>query len=53
MMIELYVTEEINLNYHPNFNYKEILMKYYPLYLKLYHKDFPDDRFDEYKFYKY
>ena len=53
MIIELYVTEEIKLNYHPNFNYKEILDKYYPLNIKVYNKDFPNDRYDEYSFYKY
>lgn len=52
-MVELFVTDEINLNYHPNFNYKEILENYYPLYLKIYHKDFPNDCYEEYKFYKY
>lgn len=53
MMVEMYVTEEINLNYHPIFNYREILSNYYPLYVKIYDEDFPNDSYDEYKFYKY
>ncbi len=53
MMVEMYVTEQINLNYHPIFNYREILTNYYPLYIKIYNKDFPNDSFDEYKFFKY
>ncbi|AXT18471.1 hypothetical protein D7030_07540 [Flavobacteriaceae bacterium AU392] len=51
-LLELYVTEDINLNYNPVINCKEILTKYYPLYLKKYRKKYPDDNFREYTFVK-
>ena len=52
-LVELYVTEELLLEYHPVFNVKKYLTKYYPLYIKFYDPEFPNDYFREYKFFKY
>ncbi|MDX1314059.1 MAG: hypothetical protein R3356_01040 [Eudoraea sp.] len=51
--VEMYVTEEILLEYHPVFNVKKYLAKYYPLYIKFYDSEFPNDYFREYMFYKF
>ncbi len=51
--VELYVTEEIQLEYHPVLNVKKYLSKYYPLYIRYYNADFPEDEYREYRFYKY
>jgi hypothetical protein len=51
-LIELYVTEDIKLNYHPIINCKEVINDYFPLYIKEYHRDYPDDKFNEYRFVK-
>lgn len=51
--VELYVTEEIVLEYHPVFNVKKYLTKYYPLYLKFYDPEFPLDNYREYTFFKF
>lgn len=51
-LIELFVTENIKLNYHPIVNCPNILDKYYPLYIKKYLKEYPNDNFNEYHFVK-
>lgn len=51
--VEMYVTEEITIEYNPVFNVKKYLTDYYPLYLKFYDPKFPEDNFREYEFYKY
>ena len=51
--MELYVTESIELNYHPITNFKEILDKYFPLYVKIFNDKFPKDEFEEYLFLEY
>lgn len=52
-VIEMYVTEKVDVEYHPIFNSKKYLAKYYPLYIKYYDPNFPNDNYEEYKFYKY
>ncbi|MEZ4968952.1 MAG: hypothetical protein R2814_04690 [Flavobacteriaceae bacterium] len=51
--MELYVTESIELNYHPIMNFKEILDKYFPLYVRIFNEKFPDQEYDEYIFLEY
>lgn len=48
--IEAFVTDEIQLEYHPMINVKEYLNKFFPLYIKLYDANFPNESFYEYKF---
>lgn len=50
--LELYVTEDIKLNYHPVINCNFIIDDYFPLYIKEYHQDYPNDNFMEYSFIK-
>ncbi len=50
--MEMYVTEDIKLNYHPVMNCKETLNKYFPLYIKIFSKDYPNDHYEEYMFFK-
>ena len=51
---ELYVTEEIGLNYNPIFNYEKELKKYYPLSMKIYYDNNNlNDHYDEYTFHKW
>lgn len=50
-ILEMFVTENIVLNYHPIINDVTILKKYYPLYLKFADKIFPKDKYLEYIFY--
>ncbi|MBT8180278.1 MAG: hypothetical protein KJO53_01685, partial [Eudoraea sp.] len=45
--VEMYVTEEIILEYHPVFNVKKYLARYYPLYLRFYDPEFPNDYYRE------
>lgn len=51
-ILELYVTEKIKLNYHPIINCESIFKNYFPLYIKEFHKDYPDDFFEEFYFMK-
>ncbi len=51
--VEMYVTEEIIIEYNPAFNVKKYLTEYYPLYIKIYDPKFPEDNFREYEFYKF
>lgn len=51
--VEMYVTDEISLEFHPIFNVKKYLTKYYPLYLKTYDPEFPEDNYKEHTFYRY
>ncbi|MDO5981361.1 hypothetical protein [Flavivirga spongiicola] len=51
-LIELYVTEDIRLNYHPIVNCEKIFSKYFPLYVKEYKKEYPNDYFREFSFVK-
>jgi hypothetical protein len=50
-ILEMFVTENILLNYHPVLNDINILKKYFPLYLKFIDKRFPKDKYSEYTFY--
>ncbi|MEP2059049.1 MAG: hypothetical protein ABJJ05_14650 [Maribacter litoralis] len=50
--VEMYVTEEMIIEYNPVLNVKKYLTDYYPLYLKFYDPKFPEDNFREYEFYK-
>jgi len=47
---ELFVTKSIRLNYHPIINCEQFLSDYYPLYIKTYHVDYPNEKFIEYTF---
>lgn len=51
-ILQMYVTEEIKLNYHPEINDEEILKKYYPLYIKMMSKEYPNHSFNESYFFK-
>jgi hypothetical protein len=48
---KMFVTDEIKLNYHPVINDINILKNYYPLYIKVTDKNYPEDvKFTEYRF---
>lgn len=51
-ILQLFVTKEIKLNYHPELNDPEILKKYYPLYIKIMSKQYPKRSFTESIFYE-
>lgn len=51
--VEMYVTDEIRLEFHPIFNVKKYLAQYYPLNIKIYDPEFPQDNYKEYTFYRY
>ena len=53
LLVEMYVTEEINLDFHPVFNVKKYLDNYYPLYIKSYDPEFPEDYYKERTFFRY
>ena len=52
-LTELYVTEDLILEFHPVVNAKIILSKYYPLYIRRFDPRFPTDNYREYKFIKF
>ncbi|TDU43199.1 hypothetical protein BXY82_0607 [Gelidibacter sediminis] len=52
LSIDMYVTTEISLDYHPIINCETVLENYYPLYFKEYKNKYPDDYFTEYTFVK-
>lgn len=49
-VIEMYVTENIELNYNPAFPNQHLLKKFYPLYVKEYLEKYPNDVYKEYIF---
>ncbi|QQY81187.1 hypothetical protein JJL45_09625 [Tamlana sp. s12] len=49
-LVEMYVTEEINLNYNPAFTNRYLLDLFYPLYVKKYSENHPNDVYKEYVF---
>ncbi|SKB77837.1 hypothetical protein [Maribacter arcticus] len=49
-IIEMYVTEQIDLNYNPSFTNPHLLNKFYPLYIKEYLENYPNDVYKEYVF---
>ena len=49
-IIEMYVTENIELNYNPAFPNQHLLKKFYPLYVKEYLENYPNDVYKEYIF---
>ncbi|REH56164.1 hypothetical protein C7448_101197 [Tenacibaculum gallaicum] len=49
-ILEMYVSEQIDLNYHPIINDLKILKLYYPLYIKVMSKKLPQYIFSEYNF---
>lgn len=51
-MVEMYVTESIDLNYNPAFTNPHLLKQFYPLYVKEYLDAYPNDVYKEYVFYK-
>lgn len=51
-ILQMFVTEDIKLNYHPEINDKEILKNYYPLYIKMMKKKYPKRSYTESVFYK-
>lgn len=51
-ILQLFVTNEIKLNYHPQINDREILKKYYPLSIKIMNKKYPKRSFTESIFYR-
>jgi hypothetical protein len=51
-ILQMFVTEDIKLNYHPEINDKEILKNYYPLYIKMMRKKYPKRNYTESVFYK-
>ena len=52
-LIEMFVTEQIRLEYHPFLNVKEYLDKFYPLYIKSYDPNFPLESYEEYEYEMY
>lgn len=48
--IEMYVTEQIELNYNPAFTNLHLLNKFYPLYIKEYLENYPNDVYKEFVF---
>ncbi len=50
--VELYVTAEIKLEFHPVLNLKKCLSKYYPLYIRFYNTELPEEEFREYQFFE-
>ncbi len=52
-IIEMFVTEQIQLEYHPFLKVKEYLDRFYPLYIKSYDPNFPKESFMEYKYEMY
>lgn len=53
-MVEMYVTEDIKLEYHPQINVKDYLDQFFPLYVKFYNQKMPEDCYSEftYSFYE-
>jgi hypothetical protein len=51
-ILQMYVTTEIKLNYHPEINDEKIIKKYYPLYIKIMSKRYPKRSYTESTFYK-
>lgn len=49
-IMEMYVTENIKLNYNPAFPNPHLLKIFYPLYVKEYLENYPDDVYKEYIF---
>ncbi|WP_067147703.1 hypothetical protein [Pseudotamlana agarivorans] len=49
-LVEMYVTEEIDLNYNPAFTNRYLLDLFYPLYVKKYSENHPNDVYKEYIF---
>lgn len=52
-LIEMFVTEEILLEYHPFLKVKEYLDRFYPLYIKSYDPSFPNESYTEYEYEMY
>ena len=46
----MYVTEQIELNYNPAFTNLHLLNKFYPLYIKEYLENYPNDVYKEFVF---
>ncbi|WP_435578062.1 hypothetical protein [Gilvibacter sp.] len=48
--IDMYVTNQIKLAYHPLISSSKIISQFYPLYMKIYNGEFPNDDYKEYTF---
>lgn len=52
-LIEMFITEEIRLEYHPFLKVKEYLDRFFPLYIRSYDPNFPIESYEEYNYEMY